>query len=411
MRILHVNKFLYRRGGAEGYLFDVAQLQRDAGHEVAFFGMAHPDNEPMTYASSFPSHLEFEPTPASARGKLENGGRMIWSTSAARGIDEVLAAFRPDVVHLHNIYHQPSPSILRPVARRKIAAVMTLHDYKLACPTYRFLDHGTPCEACVPRKFWNAGIKACNGSRAASAMAGLELGLHTLTGAYRPVARFVCPSRFLESKMRAGKVFPDRLRWLPNFVDVDRWRAKDAPGTGVVFAGRLSDEKGVDVAVRAVAALPEATLDVAGDGPARPALEELAAELGVADRVRFHGRLATPELQAMLRRAAVAVVPSRWYENQPLAVLEAFASGLPVVGTELGGIPELIKPGVDGGRVPADDPSALAEALRPLLDDPELAFTMGKAGRAKAERDHGPVQHLEALLRVYDQARGMGVAA
>jgi glycosyltransferase involved in cell wall biosynthesis len=411
VRILHVNKFLYRRGGAEGYLFDVAQLQRDAGHEVAFFGMAHPDNEATTYASSFPSHREFDPTPASAGAKLGNAGRMVWSTSAARGIDEVLAAFRPDVVHLHNVYHQLSPSILRPVARRSIPAVMTLHDYKLACPTYRFLDHGTPCEACVPRKFWNAGIKACNGSRTASAMAGLELGLHTLTGAYRPVRRFVCPSRFLESKMRAGKVFPDRLRWLPNFVDVDRWSAKDAPGTGAVFAGRLSDEKGVDVAVRAVAALPTATLDVAGDGPARPSLEALATEIGVADRVRFHGRLATPGLRAVLQRAAVAVVPSRWYENQPLAVLEAFASGLPVVGTDLGGIPELIDPGVDGAIVAADDPSALADAVGPLLADPDLAFGMGTAGRAKAERDHGPAQHLESLFRVYDEARGMGVAA
>jgi Glycosyltransferase Family 4 len=220
VRVLHVNKFLYRRGGAEGYLFDVAQLQRDAGHEVAFFGMDHPDNEPMPYAGSFPRHLEFEPTPASVRGKVENAGRMLWSTSAARGIDEVLTAFRPDVVHLHNVYHQLSPSILRPIARRAIPAVMTLHDYKLACPTYRFLDHGALCEACVPRRFWNAALRACNGSRAASAMAGLELGVHTLTRAYTPVGRFVCPSRFLESKMRAGRVFPERLRWLPNFFDV-----------------------------------------------------------------------------------------------------------------------------------------------------------------------------------------------
>ena len=406
-----MNKFLYRRGGAEGYLFDVARRQHDAGHDVEFFGMAHPENEPMTFATSFPRHLEFEPTPGSARGKLDNVGRMIWSTSAARGIDEVLAAFRPDVVHLHNIYHQLSPSILRPVARRAIPAVMTLHDYKLTCPTYRFLDEGALCEACVPRRFWSAAVKACNGSRAASAMAGLELSIHTLTGAYRPVGRFICPSRFLESKMRAGRVFPDRLRWLPNFVDVDRWSVKDAPGSGAVFAGRLSDEKGVDVAIRAIATLPRATLDVAGDGPARPALETLAREVGAVDRIRFHGRLGTDDLGAVLRRAAVAVVPSRWYENQPLAVLEAFASGLPVVGTALGGIPELIEPGVDGDRVPPDDPAALASALAPLLDDPALAFSMGGVARAKVERDHAPTEHLRALERIYDEARRVAIAA
>ena len=411
MRILHVNKFLYRRGGAEGYLFDVAHRQRDAGHEVEFFGMAHPDNEPMTFASSFPRLLEFEPTPDTARGKLDNVGRMVWSTSAARGIDEVLVAFRPDVVHLHNIYHQLSPSILRPVARRGIPAVMTLHDYKLVCPTYRFLDKGALCEACVPRRFWNAAVRGCNGSRAASAMAGLELGIHTAMRAYGPVGRFVCPSRFLESKMRAGRVFPDRLRWIPNFVDVDRWKMKDTAGTGVVFAGRLSEEKGVDVAIRAIAELPRATLDVAGDGPARPALEALAQDVRATDRVRFHGRLDTAELGTILRGAAAAVVPSRWYENQPLAVLEAFASGLPVVGTALGGIPELIERGVDGHHVPPDDPAALASALAALLDDAERAFAMGKAARAKVERAHGPAQHLDALERVYDEARRTVVAA
>jgi glycosyltransferase involved in cell wall biosynthesis len=206
-------------------------------------------------------------------------------------------------------------------------------------------------------------------------------------------------------------VFPDRLRWLPNFVDVDRWAPKEAPGSGVVFAGRLSDEKGVDVAIRAVTALPEVTLDVAGDGPARPALEALAREIGAGERIRFHGRLATDELGAILRAAAVAVVPSRWYENQPLAVLEAFASGVPVVGTALGGIPELIEPGVDGAHVPPDDPAALTAALALLLDDPEQAFTMGKAARAKVERDHAPARHLDGLERVYDEARRMAIAA
>lgn len=406
-----MNKFLYRRGGAEGYLFDVAGLQRDAGHEVAFFGMDHPENEPMPYSGSFPSHVEFEPPPPGPRGKLAGVGRMLWSTSAQRGIDDVLAAFRPDVVHLHNIYHQLSPSILAPVRRRGVPAVMTLHDYKLVCPTYRFLDHGEICEACVPHRFWSPVLRGCNnGSRGASAAVALELSLHTMAGAYRPVALFLCPSRFLEGKMREGRVFPERLRWIPNFVDVGRWPPKESPGTGVVFAGRLSHEKGVDVLIRAIAAMPDVTLDLAGAGPERAALERLAAEVGAADRVRFHGRLGTDELRSVLRKAAVAAVPSRWYENQPLAVLEAFACGLPVVGTELGGVPELIDPGVDGASVPANDPAALAAALRPLLADPGLAFRMGAAGRAKVERDFGPSMHLERLLGLYDEA-GTKVAA
>lgn len=405
MRILHVNKFLYRRGGAEGYLFDVADRQRAAGHEIAFFGMTHEENLPMPYARWFPSQVDFEPPPAGVADRARAVGRMLWSRSAAEGIAQVIDDFRPDVAHLHNIYHQLSPSILRPLAARGVPVVMTLHDYKLACPTYRFLDHGEICEACLAHRFWEPLRRRCNGgSLGASAVSAFELTLHTLTSAYRPVDRFVCPSRFLMEKMRAGKVFPARLRHLPNFVDVDAVTPKEAPGGGPVYAGRLSEEKGVDTLVEAVAGDRVLTLDVAGDGPSREALERLAAERGAGDRIRFHGRLAAPELRALLRASSVAVVPSRWYENMPLAVLEAFGAGLPVVATGLGGLPELIEPGVDGRIVPPNDPAALGAALRPFVDDPVLAFSMGQAARAKAVRDYEAGAHVTRLFAIYEEA-------
>ena len=406
MRILHVNKFLYRRGGAEGYMLDVAALQRAAGHEVAHFGMAHPQNEPMPYAAHFPSHVEFEPAPSGAAGKVRGMGRMMWSRSARRGVEAVLDDFRPDVVHLHNIYHQLSPSVLAPIRDRALPAVMTLHDYKLACPTYRFLDHGRPCEACLTHRFWEPLRRRCNaGSLAASAVNAVELSVHTLTGAYAPVGIFACPSRFLEAKMRQGRVFPDRLRWNPNFVDVNGIRVATEPGKGrVAYAGRLSDEKGVDTLIAAVAATPGLEVDIAGEGPIRPSLEAQAAELGVAARVRFLGRLGLPAVHDLLRASSVAVCPSRWYENMPLAILEAFACGVPVVGTGLGGIPELIEPGVDGAIVPPNDARALGAALRDLADDPVRAHALGAAGRAKVERDFSSDAHLERLWRLYDEA-------
>ena len=406
MRILHVNKFLYRRGGAEGYMLDVAAMQQAAGHEVAHFGMAHPQNEPMPYAAHFPSHVEFEPPPSGAAGKVRGMGRLLWSRSASRGVEAVLEDFRPDVVHLHNVYHQLSPSVLAPIRRRGLPAVMTLHDYKLACPTYRFLDHGAPCEACLTHRFWEPLRRRCNaGSLAASAVNAVELSVHTLTGAYAPVGIFACPSRFLEAKMRQGKVFPERLRWIPNFVDVDGIPVATEPGNGrVAYGGRLSDEKGVDTLVAAAAATPGLEVDIAGEGPIRPSLEALAAELGVADRVRFLGRLGLPAVHDLLRASSVAVCPSRWYENMPLAILEAFACGVPVVGTGLGGIPELIEPGVDGAIVPPNDPRALGAALRDLAHDPARAHALGAAGRTKVERGFSSDAHLERLWRLYDEA-------
>lgn len=405
MRILHVNKFLYRRGGAEGYMLDLALLQRERGHQVEYFGMRYPNNEPHRFEELFPSRVDFEPPPTSLRGKLSGAGRLLWSPSAARGMEAVLKAFHPDLVHLHNIYHQLSPSVLRPIRAAGIPAVMTLHDYKLACPTYRFLDHGQICEACVPRRFWNPALRRCNGgSLTASALNGLEMTVHTAAGLYGAVHRFACPSRFLERKMRESRVYPERLRWVPNFVDVHSIRSKEDPGGGVVFAGRLSDEKGADLLIRAASSHPQLRIDIAGEGPTRPELERLATSTGVADRVRFHGRLATVELHDLLRNASVMALPARWYENMPLAVLEAFATGLPVVASALGGLPELIDPEVDGLVVPPDDPTALGEALDSLVHDPARAFAMGRAGRAKAERSFAPEQHIERLDGVYAEA-------
>jgi glycosyltransferase involved in cell wall biosynthesis len=411
VRILHVNKFLYRRGGAEAYMLDLAELQRAEGHQVEFFAMRHPDNLPASFGDLFPSYVEFETAPPSIADKARAAGRMLWSTSAARGMEQVLRAFRPDVVHLHNIYHQLSPSILRPAGRARVPTVMTLHDYKLACPTYRFLDTHGICEACLPRRFWNPALRRCNrGSLAASTLSGVELTVHTFAGAYGPVHRFACPSRFLEAKMRAGRVYPERLRWVPNYVDASAIATKSVPGGNVVYAGRLSEEKGVDVLLEALARAPELRADVVGDGPARDSLAGLAPSLGVEDRVRFRGRLAAADVHEAMREAAVVVLPSRWYENMPITVLESFAAGVPVVASALGGMPELIEDGVDGILVPPDDPLALASALRSLVSDPSRALRMGAAARAKVERDHRPDLHLQRVHALYaeatDAARG-----
>lgn len=401
MRILHVNKFLYRRGGAEAYMLDVAELQRAAGHDVEFFAMEHPDNVPSAYDSAFPPYMELDPPPERLGTRLRTAANVFWSPRARRSMDDVLARFRPDAVHLHNVYHQLSPSILRPVKARRIPAVMTLHDYKLACPTYQFLDHGAICEACVPRHFHHAALRRCNhGSLAASALLGAELTVHTLTRAYSPVDVFVCPSRFLLGKMVEGKVFPDRLRHLPHFAQLDRIGPADTPGRDVVVAGRLASEKGIDVAIDAIALLPDVRLTIAGDGPARAELEARATAVA-PDRIEFTGRLDASTLHATIRRAAAVLVPSRWHENQPMIVLEAFACGRPVIASDLGGLPELVRDGIDGALVPHDDPAALASAIAAAIGDRVRAHEMGAVGRARVLTEFSIDAHLAGLDEMY----------
>jgi glycosyltransferase involved in cell wall biosynthesis len=408
MRILHVNKFLHRKGGAEGYMLDLADLQRQHGHEVAFYGMDHPNNDQVS-AGTPASYAEFEPAPDGVTAKVALAGRMIWSRQAAKGMDEAIAAFRPDVVHAHNIYHQLSPSVVHAAARRDVPVVLTMHDYKLACPTYKFLDHGKPCTACVTKGPWEAARRGCNGSRAGSTVAAIEVSLHRRFGAYDGVRRFISPSRFLAEQMTAAGIYPDRIRVQSNFTDIDL-EPRTAEATGAaVFAGRLSSEKGVDTLVRAIGRAAGALedrdgvlLDVAGDGPERDELEALA-ETVAPGRVRFHGHMARADLQDLIRSAAVSVVPSRWHENQPLAVLESFALGVPVLGTDLGGLPEMVDDET-GWVVPANDDEAMSAALVRALSDPWGTHQRGVNARERVEERHAPSTHLAAIEAIYEEA-------
>lgn len=404
MRILHVDKFLRRQGGAAGYMLDVAELQRGHGHQVEFFAMAHPKNASATYQHLFPRLVELEPPPSSLTGRLDATATMLWSARAAKAMALVADAFQPDIVHMHNIYHQLSPAILRPLAKRGIAMVLTAHDYKLVCPSYRMLDGEKLCDACLGGKVHQAALRRCkDGSLAASAVLSVESGLHRLTRAYKPIHRFVAPSQFLADKLCAGLSWPDRVRQLNNFVDPSGISVRQGAGEGFVSVGRLSPEKGVDTAIRAIGLLADARLTVAGDGPERATLERLAAEVAPG-RVDFVGHVTPAEVAALNTGARAAILAARWYENMPLSVLETLAAAVPMVVTDLGGLPELVTDGVNGLVVPSGDPGALAAALQRLSDDPALAEQLGRNGRHGALARHDPAEHLVALGAIYDEA-------
>ena len=401
MRILHVNKYLYRRGGAEAYMLDLAGMQAARGDDLAYFGMQHPDNDQSRYAAHFPALVELDPPPSSLAGRARAVARMFWSPSSREGMAAVLTEFEPDVVHLHNVYHQLSPSILAPLRTRPTRVVMTLHDYKLVCPSYQMLDHGRPCDACLRGGFRQAARRRCkDGSLGASAVLAAETWWHRVSRAYDRIDTFVSPSQFLADTVVRGGIDADRVEVVRHPVATTGVATKSTAGGDLLYAGRISHEKGLDVLIEAVARVLGARLLVAGEGPTE-AEARARAEAIAPGRVHFLGRLAKAELYDVIRASIAVVVPSRWHENQPMAVLETFACGVPVVTTELGGLPELVSPGDDGHVVPADDADALAAALRRVVDEPARALTMGRAARAKAEIWFAPERHLEALDSLY----------
>jgi glycosyltransferase involved in cell wall biosynthesis len=408
MTILMVNKFYYLRGGAERYLFDLTRLLERAGHRVIPWATQHPENEPGPYAADFIPGPDFgaRPGPMAA---LATAGRVIYSPSARRALERVLARHRPDLVHLHNIAHHFSPSILDEIRRAQVPVVQTVHDFKLICPTYLMLCHGQICERCAGGNVLHAVVQRCNrGSILRSAVSAAESYLAAARHAYDPVARFLCPSRFLLAKLSAHGIAAERLVHLPLFVDPERFRGAAPPGPGggrhAIFAGRLSAEKGVLTLLAAAARAREVPLVIAGDGPLASVLARSVRDQNLT-HVRLAGRLSGQALSDSWRDGRFTVVPSECYENFPLAVAESFALGKPVIGSRLGGVAELV--GEDGrlGRlVPPGDPVALADAMSALWAAPEAAQAMGEEARRVVRERYTPEVHLAGLLAAYAAA-------
>ncbi len=339
---------------------------------------------------------------------MADGGRFFHSREAAEKMEALVDEWRPDIAHLHNIYHQLSPSILAPLKRHGVPVVMTLHDYKLICPDYSLHTPDGVCERCKGGRFYNAVLQSCvKGSRLSSAVCALEAYVHRATGVYKGIDTLIAPSRFMKQKLIEFGWDGDRIEYLPNFLDVDACEPAYAPEPYFVFAGRLERVKGVSALLEAVAgsdAARNVELRIAGDGPDLEALKAFAHAEGLT-RVRFLGRLSRYELQGLLRSAMFAVVPSEWYENAPMSVIEAYACGTPVIASHIGGLPELVREGETGLLFQPGNADELRGQIELLLSRPDLAVEMGRAARSLAEERFGPRRHYEHLLQIYDLVR------
>lgn len=405
MRILVVNKFYWEKGGSERVLFDLAAGYEAAGHEVVPFSMASARNRATPWADRFVPEVDWES--GGPLGALRAAARVIHSGEARRRLAGLLRDARPDVAHLHNFHHQLSPSVVDALREAGVPAVHTLHDYKVVCPNYLLFRAGAVCERCSGGRFHHAVAGRCvRGSYAASAVAALESSWHRARRTLeRGIRVSVAPSRFLAAKI-AEMGFRGDVRVVPNGIDAASIEPAGTPGDGFLYAGRLAIEKGVDTLVEAVRGSPGLRLTIAGEGPAGESLRRLAAPAG--DRIVFAGTLPRAEVLRLARGARAVVMPSVWYENAPLAALEACAAGVPVVASDHGGLPEIVRDGETGVTVPAGSPDALAKALRALQDAPDLAHRLGRRGRAVVEQEYRLPDQVARMLALLEEVASSG---
>ncbi|MDZ7271981.1 MAG: glycosyltransferase [candidate division KSB1 bacterium] len=412
MKVLMVHKFYFIEGGAERYMFNLSGLLTSRGEQVIPFAMQHPRNVPTPYSRYFVS--QFDPDCVlgrlSVRAGLRSVGRVIYSLEARRKIERLIEDERPDIAHVHGVYHHLSPSVLFALKRYSIPVVFTLHEYKILCPSYLFLNrHGQVCELCEGRKFWHPIKERClKGSLAASMLVSAEAYVHRILRTYhRTVDLFISPSRFLRDKMIQYGFPPEKVIWLPYTIPIHEYEPCYEADNYFTYVGRLSREKGIELLVEAMENVEGAELYVCGTGRLEESLKRMVATRGMRN-VRFLGHLGGEQLRAVMRRSMFTVVPSIVYDNSPLAVYESFALGKPVAGARIGGIPELIDPGQDGVLFEPNNRADMVSAIRVLVADRQRLEAMGRRARAKAERWFAPEEHLRRIMAVYRQVSGRG---
>jgi glycosyltransferase involved in cell wall biosynthesis len=400
-RLLAINNYFYRRGGAESVFLDHIDMFEAAGWDVVPFAMEHPYNLPSPWSDYFVSEIEYGRT-SGPLTKAKQAAKIIFSMEARRNIRALVSRARPAVAHAHNVYHHISPSIFKVLKGEGVPIVMTAHDLKLACPAYKMLNQGRVCERCRGGQIYNVLLHRCvKDSVAVSGLVFLETLVHRGLGLYRDtIDRLVAPSRFYRDKLVEWGWDADRIAYIPNCIDASQFAPCADEGNYFVYAGRLAPEKGLTTLVQA-AALSHQRLIVAGTGPEEAALRRLALELG-AD-VTFAGHLDKPELQRLIGEARALVLPSEWYENAPISILEAYALGRPVIGTRIGGIPELVAHNETGILVEPGSVARLAAAMADIASLPRTARNMlGAAGRDWVRREFSPDKYRERTIELYD---------
>lgn len=406
MKILQINKFFYRRRGAETYLFDLIDLLEAHHHEVSAFSMQHPENVQSPYSKFFVSNIEYSNLQKiSWRDKLRSIHRVVWSKEAQRQLEALLKNFSPDVAHIHNIYHQISPSILATLKKHNIPVVQTLHDYKLLTANYSMLVRNQIYTATKGGRYYNElRHKTMKDSYAASALAMVEMYVHKFMKVYeKNVDCFISPSHFLKDMIADWGIPVKRIEVVRNFVDTASITPNYSSKGYILYAGGLYPEKGVDILLDSLANFEyDFSLQIAGTGPELSALQHQATKLNLQDNITWLGHLSGSDLSTTIANAAVVVVPSRWYENCPYSVLEAFAHGKPVIATSIGGLPELVQPDSTGWLFSLNDSTGLRTALEEAVTNPEKRIEYGSAARSWVETNASPDSHYKKLNAIYN---------
>lgn len=387
MKILISNKFYYNRGGDCIYTISLEKLLQKHGHETAIFAMDYPENIKTPWSKYFPRNMS----------KLMAFTRPFGSNEVETKFNKLLDDFKPDVVHLNNIHTQLSPIIAELAHKRGIKVVWTLHDYKLLCPRYDCLRNSCNiCELCFnDDKSYCKTNRCIKGSILASLIGYKEAVMWNRQRLEACTDVFICPSHFMAEKMLQGGFNKNKLVTLWNFIDVNKCKKDEySKDNYYCYVGRLSHEKGIKTLIESAKELPY-KLKIIGGGPLEKELKLQSEKLKA--NIDFLGYKQWDEIKAIMERAKFSVTPSEWYEVFGLVNIEAQCLGTPILGANIGGIPELIEEGFSGMTFEYKNKDSLKEKIEAMFN---TNFDYANIAH-KAQEKYNAENYYSQLMKLY----------
>ena len=394
-----VNKFLFPNGGSETYIFKLGDYLLTQGHEVQYFGMEHKGRCVGNRVNAYTSDMDFHE--GSRLSKLTYPIKTIYSFEARKQIRKVLEDFMPDVVHLNNFTYQITPSVILEIVKWRKAAnhpcriVFTAHDYNLVCPNHMLNNPNTRenCEKCLGGHFINCAKGKCiHGSIAKSVVGTAEGYYWKMRNTYKYINAVICCSKFMKNKMDTNPIFQGKTIALHNFVDKVEWKNVQKKNY-ILYFGRFSEEKGIGKLIDVCKTLPDIQFIFAGTGP----LENKIKGVSNIKNVGFKTGI---ELETLIREAQFSIYPSEWYENCPFSVMESQMYGTPVLGADIGGIPELIQVGKTGELFKSGDKTDLKKKLENLWNNKENLTEYSHNCKDVSFDDIG--QYYKKIMKIYE---------
>lgn len=399
MKILLVNKFHYLKGGSEKYYFELADLLKERGHEVAFFSMRDDKNIKTDFKEYFVDQIDLN------KGSKLKALDVIYSKKNRKVMEKALDDFKPDIVHLNNFQRQLSASIINPIKKRNIPIVFTAHDVQAICPAITMLDSKNKiCERCIKGKYANCIKGKCiKDSLLKSFLGAIEGYYYRIKNIYNKFDYIITPSEFYKKQFENDGINNKKIIAIHNCIKTEEYNLEIQDKGYALYFGRLSQEKGILNLLEAFSKLDDGILHIAGEGPEKENIERIIKEKHLEKRVRMLGFLNKEQVKEQIQSCRFVVVPSMWYENCPYSVIETLVVGKPVIGSKIGGIAELIEDGENGYTYLYTDIEELTKKMKMLIEDKKLAEELGKNAKIKATVFYDKNKYIEKIEDIYNE--------